>query len=311
MKDYAFAEKILDQGIQYCEERDLDSWRLNMLSLKAFVNLETGRWDSAYRIAALLINNEDKPSAFKIRALIVIGTIKMRRGDDDALSPLLQAKTMAFETKELRRIIPSLIALLEYEWLTGRGIIAQENLDQITGMIAQSIDTAVKSEFAFWFWKARKQAVELKDPFEGYGFYTGKKLQRAIAFWEKSGNPYAQAIALFEGNETDKRLALGITQKLGATAINERLKSAMRTAGIKSIPRGIRKTTQSNPAFLTTREMDILQLLQQGLQNKEIAGRLFISAKTVGHHISSIFFKLDVNSRAKAVNEAVRQQILK
>ena len=35
MKDYVFAKKILDEGIQYCEERDLDSWRLNMLSLKA------------------------------------------------------------------------------------------------------------------------------------------------------------------------------------------------------------------------------------------------------------------------------------
>jgi len=51
--------------------------------------------------------------------------------------------------------------------------------------------------------------------------------------------------------------------------------------------------------------------MKEGLQNKEIAGRLFISAKTVDHHISSILFKLDVNSRSKAVNEAVRMEIIK
>lgn len=84
----------------------------------------------------------------------------------------------------------------------------------------------------------------------------------------------------------------------------------MRTSGIKSISRGISKTTRSNPAFLTGRELNILPLLKDGLQNKEIAAKLFVSAKTVDHHISSILFKLDVNSRTKAVTEAVRQEII-
>ena len=83
----------------------------------------------------------------------------------------------------------------------------------------------------------------------------------------------------------------------------------MRTSGIRNIPRGKRKTTRSNPAHLTERELDVIQLLKAGLQNKEIADRLFISAKTVDHHISSILFKLDVNSRAKAVHEAISMGI--
>jgi DNA-binding NarL/FixJ family response regulator len=63
--------------------------------------------------------------------------------------------------------------------------------------------------------------------------------------------------------------------------------------------------------MLTDRELDVLQLLTEGMQNKEIAARLFISAKTVDHHISSILFKLDVKSRTKAVQEAIRLEILK
>ena len=85
----------------------------------------------------------------------------------------------------------------------------------------------------------------------------------------------------------------------------------MRSSGIKNIPRGIRKTTRLNPAHLTLRELDVLQLLKDGLQNKEIAEKLFISPKTVDHHISSIFFKFDVNSRAKAVQEAINLEIIK
>jgi DNA-binding NarL/FixJ family response regulator len=51
-------------------------------------------------------------------------------------------------------------------------------------------------------------------------------------------------------------------------------------------------------------------MLKKGMQNKEIAGQLFISAKTVDHHISAILFKLDVNSRIKAVPKAKQMGII-
>jgi pimeloyl-ACP methyl ester carboxylesterase/DNA-binding CsgD family transcriptional regulator len=52
---------------------------------------------------------------------------------------------------------------------------------------------------------------------------------------------------------------------------------------------------------LTARELDILRHLARGLSNAEIAARVFISEKTVRNHLSSIFGKLDVDSRAKAI----------
>jgi DNA-binding CsgD family transcriptional regulator len=311
VKDYAYSKKILDEGIQYCEERDLDSWRLNMLSLKAQMNLETGDWNEAYNIADNLLKNEDKPRGFKINALIAIGSIKMRRGDDDALELLLRAKTKAFETMELERIFPSLIALLEYEWLTAKVSVSSEDIEWVTNVIDQSIYLVDNSELAFWLRKARHQNLQLKVIYEGYELDSVAKAERAAALWEKSGNPYAQALALFEGNESDKKNALLIFQDLGAVAVAEKIKMEMRAVGIKKIPRGIRESTRANPAQLTNRELDVLQLLQKGHQNKEIAGALFISIKTADHHISNILFKLDVKSRSKAINEAVRLGILK
>jgi DNA-binding CsgD family transcriptional regulator/tetratricopeptide (TPR) repeat protein len=311
LKDYVFAKKILDEGIQYCEERELDSWRLNMLSLKAQVNLETGDSEKAYSIANNLLTNQDQPRAFKIGALIVLGTIKMRRGDTDAIDFLLQAKTKAFETMELERIFPALIALLEYEWLTGKIYIPEEELNEIISRIEQSIYLADNSEFTFWLRKVTKREINLSELYEPYKLIKAGKIASAAEFWETTGCPVKKAFALFEGNEENKKDALLIFQQLGATAVCEKLKMEMRAGGIRNIPRGIRESTKANPAQLTNRELDVIYLLQKAVQNKEIAETLFISPKTVDNHISSILFKLDVNSRSKAVVEALRLGILK
>ena len=64
MKDYAFAKKILDEGINYCEERDLDSLKLYMLSWKARLYLETGNWKEAYQIADNLLKNRKPATSY-------------------------------------------------------------------------------------------------------------------------------------------------------------------------------------------------------------------------------------------------------
>ena len=58
--------------------------------------------------------------------------------------------------------------------------------------------------------------------------------------------------------------------------------------------------------LLSEREIETLNLLAQGLTNKEIAGRLFISTNTVKRHLKSIFEKLEVNTRAAASAHAIR-----
>ena len=81
MKDYGFAKKTLDEGINYCEERDLDSLKLYMLAWKARLYLETGFWEEADDLATDILKNENLVPVIKIGALVVVATIKMRKGD--------------------------------------------------------------------------------------------------------------------------------------------------------------------------------------------------------------------------------------
>jgi DNA-binding CsgD family transcriptional regulator len=312
LKDFAFARKILEVGIQYCEERDLDSWTGYMLADKARLLFKTGNWNGALKIINDLIKIEDQLPVARIGILTVKATIIMRRGDEEDVLPLLtEAANVAFETKELQRIIPSMVALLEYEWITGKKTIADKDLDCTISMVEQMGNIYDNSEFAYWLFKARRQQIKLKEFYEGYDMYNKARALKAAVLWQRKGCSYEQALALFEGSEEDKKTAIELVHNLGADAVYEKMKFEMRLSGIKSIPRGIRKSTMANPANLTERELDVLQLLKDGLQNKEIANKLFISPKTVDHHISSIFFKLEVNSRAKAVQEATRMEIIK
>jgi len=310
-KDYDLANRFLQDGIAYCEKMGLDSSQNYKLSLKARMLLETGNWDEAAAIAKNLLQNPEQPGTIKIGCLTILATVKIRRGDPDSLIPLQEAKTLAFKTKEYQRIIPVMIALLEYEWLTAKRAVTEEELKTCMDLIQKVTNVFQNCEIDFWLKKARNQEIGLPEMCEPYKLLKEGKIEMAVNFWQVKGCPFQKAFALFEGADEDKKNALLLFQQLGANAVSERIKMEMRAGGIKKIPRGLRESTRTNPAQLTNRELDVLQLLQKGNQNKEIAGTLFISPKTAEHHISSILFKLDVKTRSKAISEAVRLGILK
>jgi DNA-binding NarL/FixJ family response regulator len=64
------------------------------------------------------------------------------------------------------------------------------------------------------------------------------------------------------------------------------------------------------PAGLTAREVEVLQLIAGGLSNKEIATALHLSVKTVSRHLSNIFTKIDVSSRAAATAFAFEHHLV-
>ncbi len=308
-RDYSLAKKMLEEGLQFFEDRDIDLGTKYLTVYKARMYLETGHWNEAYDIANNFLTNEEQFSLIKIGPRLIAATIKMRRGDSDVLPQLLEAKEKAFETGQLNRILPAVTALLEYEWIVDRRFAEQADIDYVINAMELRGNIYENSAFAYWLLKARNQRLQLDELYEGFTMNDKTMAIKAASLWKQLGCPYEQALALFQGDDHDKREAISIVQKLGADAVYNKLKFEMRTSGIKSIPRGIRKNTRSNPAHLTERELDVLQLLKEGMQNKEIGSKLFISAKTVDNHISSIFFKLSVHSRARAIEQASQLQI--
>jgi DNA-binding NarL/FixJ family response regulator len=133
------------------------------------------------------------------------------------------------------------------------------------------------------------------------------EFREAAARWEKIGYPYEAALACAMSlDPTTARDGLLRLHRLGARRAAARVARALRQRGLRDLQLGPRGATGLNPAGLTARELEVLALIAYGLRNGEIAERLFLSEKTVDHHVSAILRKLGVSSRAKAAAEATR-----
>jgi DNA-binding NarL/FixJ family response regulator len=93
--------------------------------------------------------------------------------------------------------------------------------------------------------------------------------------------------------------ALEIARQLGAAPLAARVTRRMRELAMP-VPRGPSATTRTNPAGLTSRQLEVLTLVADGLTNAEIATKLFASERTVEHHVEAVLAKLGVASRREA-----------
>ena len=91
-----------------------------------------------------------------------------------------------------------------------------------------------------------------------------------------------------------------LAKPFAADELLARLRRLIRRAG----------RAESAPTTLTRRELEVLRLLADGLDQAEIAERLVISPKTVGTHIERILAKLGAHSRAEAVALAYRLRVV-
>ena len=132
---------------------------------------------------------------------------------------------------------------------------------------------------------------------------TGEPLAAAEC-WRTIGDRYQVALCLGDSDEPDALAeALRIADELGAEALAPRVRRRMRELGL-TVPRGPRPSTRVNPVGLTSRQLEILALVGTGATNAEIAGMLFLTPKTVEHHVGAVMAKLEVTTRAAAVARA-------
>lgn len=162
-------------------------------------------------------------------------------------------------------------------------------------------------ELAVW----RVRAGVLGDPpprcLRPYALELAGDHRGAAAEWARLGAPYDRALALIGADAPDAPLeALALLDELGAVPVAGRVRARLRALGARRIPRGPRPSTRANPAGLSSREVEVLDLVAQGLSNPEIAERLFLSARTVEHHVAAARRKLGAGSRREAARAAGR-----
>lgn len=307
-RDYSRARRPLQDGLAYCREHDLDSWRTYLQAWQARVSFEQGRWDEAAEEAMCILNQSRLPAALKIPALAVLGWVQVRRGNEGSVPLLEEAYTLALGTGEIQRIAPVAAARAEAAWLGGNQ--QQCLIEARTGyeLALTYPDPWKLGELSIWMWRAgglSSAPASIAEPFQQL---ISGNWRRAAELWAQIGCPYEQALALAAGDAEARCQALMLFERLGAHPAAAMVRRGLRQEGIAGIPRGPRPSTRTNRAGLTSRQLEVLELIGEGLSNAEIASRLFTSPKTIEHHVSAVLAKLGVHSRAQAISAAYHQE---
>ncbi len=299
---FAPANRFRSLGIEYCEDHDLNAWRLRILACSARARLEQGDWEGCADDIHAVLRHPNATPITRVPALTLLGQLRARRGDPDSISPLEEACALAEPLQQLQCFAALAEARAESAWLADDREALVRAVRPVYERARSTPDPRMTGSLAVWLHRAGELGMPPAGSAEPYALELAGKWRAAAKMWKELGCPYEHAVLLARhGSEPDKREALMIFQRLGASAAMRVLRKQLRAEGVKGVPRGARASTQSHPFGLTRREAEILALLSEGMRNSAIAKRLFVSPKTVDHHVSAILMKLGVTSRAQAV----------
>jgi DNA-binding CsgD family transcriptional regulator/tetratricopeptide (TPR) repeat protein len=298
--DYDTAERHLKDGLAYAEERELGGSLYYLRAERARLRFERGDWARAEEDARWVLGRPEATGITQMPALATLAKLEVRRGDRGAAETLKAAWQLARPTGELQRIAPVATARAELAWLSGRTGNIADAVAEAYELAKEATQPWVTDELAFWLWRSGIDTKDLNGDTPYISQMQGR-WEAAAASWEHLGCPYEAAMARGDSAEPKPLLkALEVFDTLGATPAAARVRRMLRDLGVQGVPRGPRRETRANPAGLTPRQVDVLKLLVQGFTNAEIAEALFVSPKTVDHHVSAVLTKLGVASRREA-----------
>jgi DNA-binding CsgD family transcriptional regulator/tetratricopeptide (TPR) repeat protein len=292
----------LDEGLDFTADHDLTYFRFTMLAHRGVRLVDVGRWAEAEADFRAMLESTDDPGVLENTAVRGMARVAVRRGDEDAEDLLARAQSAADRSTASQYLGPVAALRAEQGFLTGapeRALAAAQDALALEGAGAWAHGEALA-----WCHRAGAplpSGWEHLQVHDEWGHVLAGRWEEAAAMAEADGRVYDRAVALLDSGETDTMLeALAVLDGLGAAPAARIARDRLRTAGVRSVPRGPNRSTRADPAGLTSRQLEVLELIGEGLTNSAIAERLVLSTRTVDHHVSAVLTKLGVTSRHEA-----------
>ena len=297
------ALQYAEQGLAYSEEHDLQNFVSYTSMTIAWLRLRAGDWREAEQMTGREIGwGSTVP---QLLARTVLAELAVRRGDEDADELLADLAVQADRAGDLQRMTP-VLELATESALTSGGPMPVERIESLlTAIRRQGIGLGWgRLRVAAW---AAAAGIEAGLDHAGampYAAMARRDWQAAADSFGEIGWPYDRALMLSLLDEEEALAeSIEIARSLGAAPLMRRVAARMRDLGLR-VPHGPREATRSNPAGLTTRQLEVLELLVEGLTNAEIADRLVLSQRTAEHHVAAVLAKLGATTRREAARRA-------
>lgn len=267
----------------------------------ARVRFEQGRWKEATDLSSEVDSDASGTAPISwITASTARGRVGVRQGQPIGIRVLEEVSDRASRA-ELQHRWPAIAGVAEYRWLIG----AHDRIEELVSAPyreALATDSSwARGELGFWMWRVGLIDASPANAALPYALQMNGDWREAADIWREIGCPYEVAMALADGNESALLESLEILDDLEAGPLASLVRKRLRERGAEHIPRGPRPATKADKAGLTPRQREVLSLMGEGLTNAEIADRLYLTKKTVEHHVSAILNKVGADTRAKAI----------
>lgn len=289
-----------DEGAQYCLQNEIPPGLFLMRAWQLDPMEQMGQWDDVLSRSSGMLSEEITHFSAHFYVHLIRARIAIRRGLPEVDERIEQLRALLDQETDHRHLSYFAILLAEKAFL-GLG-----DKTEALELMAKAYGMPVYQPYAqrFFMWQKRlgKTPEFREDEVQDKPYRCGLSgdWQGEADAWAELENPYNEALALADGDAAAKTRSLEILDRLGAVVVADFVRDRMRNEGISIKTKGPRSSTKAHPAGLTKRQIDVLRLLNDGLSNAEIGEKLFVSAKTVDHHVSAILGKLNVASRGEA-----------